>query len=230
MARTYEPQPRPEDSGARQAPWSQLLRYWRDEIAEVDARSVLARVVVWPLPTGRASRFRARLLQAVGCAVGERTLIMSKLALIGGRVAWANLVIGSDCFINQDCVFDATGPIVIGDRVSLGQGVLITTSAHATDQPEQRAGRLEPKPVRIGDGAWVASRAVILPGVHVAEGAVVCAGAVVTGAVPAHTMVGGVPARVIRRLPQPDSRGGEFDPTPAAGHEHIEVDDVGSAE
>ncbi len=197
----------PEDSGAGQTSWAKFFRYWRDEIAAVDTRAVLARVVVSPLPSGRASRLRARLLQAVGCAVGDRTLIMSRLTLIGGRVAWANLVIGADCFINRDCVFDATAPIVIGDRVSLGQGVLITTSSHSLDDVERRAGKLEPKPVRIGGGAWLASRAVILPGVEVGEGAVVCAGAVVTDAVPAHSMVGGVPARLIRRLPrQSDAR------------------------
>ena len=59
---------------------------------------------------------------------------------------------------------------------------------------------MDPKPVRIGDGAWLASRAVVLPGVTVGEGAIVAAGAVVTRSVEPHTLVGGVPARLIRHL------------------------------
>jgi len=53
----------------------------------------------------------------------------------------------------------------------------------------------------VGDGAWIATRAVVLPGVTIGEGAVVAAGAVVTRSVAPHTMVGGVPARVLRDLP-----------------------------
>jgi acetyltransferase-like isoleucine patch superfamily enzyme len=152
------------------------------------------------LPSGGASRSRARILRALGFRVGERTLIMSSFSLVGGRRAWANLTIGNDCFINQHCVFDATAPIVIGNGVSLGHGVLITTSSHSIAEHNRRAGELEPMGVRVGDGAWLASRAVVLPGVDVGAGAVVCAGAVVTHDIPPHTMVGGVPARFIRHL------------------------------
>ncbi len=91
-------------------------------------------------------------------------------------------------------MFDATAPIVIGENVNLGHGVLITTSHHLTGGPERRGGQLEPKPVRIGDGAWLASRVIVLPGVDVGDGAIVGAGAVVTRSVPPHSVVAGVPA------------------------------------
>ena len=77
---------------------------------------------------------------------------------------------------------------------------VITTSSHVIGTPERRAGRLKPEPVRIGHGAWIASRAVILPGVEVGEGAIVAAGAVVARSVAPNTLVGGIPARVIRHL------------------------------
>jgi acetyltransferase-like isoleucine patch superfamily enzyme len=128
---------------------------------------------------------------------------MSSFGLIGGANASSRLVIGADCFINCNCVFDAAAPIEIGERVSLGEGVLITTSAHAVDHPARRAGSLEPRPVRVGAGAWISSRAVVLPGVDVGEGAVVAAGAVVTREVPPHTMVAGAPAHVVRQLSVP---------------------------
>jgi len=178
---------------------AKLLQTLGEEFT-VEWRAPLGRLLVAPLPRGSASRLRARLLRTVGLAVGERTLIMSSFTLTGGKGSWRNLRIGSGCFINEDCVFDATAPIVLGNEVNLGHGVLITTSSHLIGGSERRAGLLEPEPVRVGDGAWLASRVVVLPGVEVGDGAVVCAGAVVSRDVPANAMVGGVPARLIRQL------------------------------
>jgi acetyltransferase-like isoleucine patch superfamily enzyme len=127
-------------------------------------------------------------------------LLTSGFTLLGGRGAAANLTIGRGCFINHGCVFDAAGPIVIGDEVNLGQGVLITSGSHVIGAPDRRAGQMTPEPVYIGDGAWLSSRSVILPGVTVGDGAIVAAGAVVTRSVEPNTLVGGVPARLIRHL------------------------------
>jgi acetyltransferase-like isoleucine patch superfamily enzyme len=143
------------------------------------------------------------MLRLAGHSIGDRTLLMSRFILSGGRGAVDRLEIGADCFINQDCVFDATATIVIGDNVNLGHGVLITTSTHAIGSPRRRGGLLRGEPVRIGDGAWLASRVVVLPGVDVGAGAIVGAGAVVTRSVAPNTIVAGVPAREIRRLDGP---------------------------
>jgi maltose O-acetyltransferase len=145
-------------------------------------------------------RTRARVLRLAGLAIGEGTVVASAFALIGGSDASGNLQIGADCYINEACVFDATALIRLGDGVSLGHGVLITTSSHEMGAMDRRAGLLQPRPVTVGDGAWIASRAVILPGVDIGSGAVVGAGAVVTRSVAPNTMVGGVPAVEIRRL------------------------------
>ena len=176
-----------------------LARFLVEEF-QVDLRAALGRLLVAPLPRGAASRIRTRLLRVGGLSAGEGTLLMSTPTIIGGPSAWKQVVIGAGCFINQDCVFDATAPIIVGDDVNFGHGVLITTSSHLIGVPDRRAGLLQPQPVSIGDGAWLASRVTVLPGVEIGRGAIVAAGAVVTKSVPANTLVGGVPARELRRL------------------------------
>jgi acetyltransferase-like isoleucine patch superfamily enzyme len=110
------------------------------------------------------------------------------------------LRIGRSSFINARCHFDVTSPIEIGDRVALGQEVMIITGTHDTSDPACRSGAIVAAPVRVGPGAWLGARCVILPGVTIGEGAVVAAGAVVTQDVPPHTIAGGVPAKVLRSL------------------------------
>ncbi|MFN8639820.1 MAG: acyltransferase [Dehalococcoidia bacterium] len=177
-----------------------VSRVLGDLLANVDVRYLLAQLLTAPIPVGVAPRLRAECLRMVGLQIGPRGLVFAPFRLLGGRDASRRLVIGSDSFINADCVFDATDRITVGHRVALGHGVLITTSGHDTRFSARRAGELLPAPVTIGNGAWIASRAVILPGVAVGDGAVVAAGAVVTRDVPPDTVVGGVPARVLRQL------------------------------
>lgn len=177
-----------------------VSRIAQDVFGEVDARYILGRVLVAALPAGTSPRVRAELLRLAGLRIGRRTLLMSTFRLLGGRHASRNLEIGSDCFINADCLFDATGSIAIGDHVTFGHGVMVTTSHHEFGHPRRRSGELRPLPVQVGHGAWLSSRVTVLPGVRIGEGAVVAAGAVVARDVEPHTLVAGVPAREVRRL------------------------------
>ena len=59
-----------------------------------------------------------------------------------------------------------------------------------------------PAPIHIGKNVWIGSNATVLPGVSIGDGAIVAAGAVVTKDVPENTIVGGVPAKVIRTISQ----------------------------
>ena len=107
-----------------------------------------------------------------------------------------NITVGKNVFINSGCCFQDQGGIEIGDNVLIGQQVVIATLNHDLI-PEKRAN-MYPAPVRIGNGVWVGAHATILSGVTVGDGAVIAAGAVVTKDVPANTVVGGVPARIIK--------------------------------
>jgi maltose O-acetyltransferase len=94
------------------------------------------------------------------------------------------------------------GHVCIGDNVLMGPEVIILTSGHEYANRNmliRDQGRLPEKPVIIGNDVWIGARAIILPGVKVADGAVIGAGAVVTKDVPAYTVVGGVPARIIKQ-------------------------------
>lgn len=93
------------------------------------------------------------------------------------------------------------GRITIGSHVMMGEHVLILTRHHRFDDttvPMDRQGLDEEKPVVIGNDVWIGSRVIILPGVHIGDGAVLGAGSVVTKPVPAWAIVGGNPARIIR--------------------------------
>ena len=63
-----------------------------------------------------------------------------------------------------------------------------------------RRGDLEPAPIRVGNDVWIGANATVLPGVTVGDGAVIAAGAVVTRDVPPMTVVGGVPAKIIKHI------------------------------
>lgn len=109
-----------------------------------------------------------------------------------------NLRLGERVFLNSGCRFQDQGGITIGDDALVGHNVVIATLNHDLD-PALRATTV-PKPVVIGARVWIGANATILPGVTIGDGAVVAAGAVVTRDVPANTVVGGVPARVIREI------------------------------
>ena len=94
------------------------------------------------------------------------------------------------------------GPVTIGSHVNLAQGITITALNHNFAEKEQRIDEqgVSTNPVRIGDDIWIGANAVILAGVSIGNHSVVAAGAVVTKDVPAHSLVAGVPAKIIKEI------------------------------
>ena len=109
-----------------------------------------------------------------------------------------NIRVGKNVFINSGCCFQDQGGIEIGDKVLIGQQVVIATINHDS-KAENRANMLADS-VKIGNGVWIGAHATILPGVTIGDGAVIAAGAVVTKDVPENVVVGGVPAKIIKEL------------------------------
>lgn len=109
-----------------------------------------------------------------------------------------NIHFGKRVFVNSGCKFQDQGGIYIGDDVLVGHNCMIATLNHVED-PERRADMI-PSPVKIGDKVWIGANVTILPGVTVGEGAILAAGSVVTRDVEPRTVVGGVPARLLKRI------------------------------
>ena len=94
------------------------------------------------------------------------------------------------------------GPVEIGSHVNLAQGITVTALNHNFDDTKKRIDEqgVSTNPVTIEDDVWVGANAVILPGVTIGNHCVVAAGAVVTKDVPPHSLVAGVPAKVIKNI------------------------------
>lgn len=109
-----------------------------------------------------------------------------------------NIHVGENVFINACCHFQDHGGVTIGDGCQIGHNVVFATLNHGL-QPEER-GITYPAPIVLGKNVWVGSNSTILQGVTIGDNAVIAAGAVVTKDVEAGTIVGGVPARFIKKI------------------------------
>ncbi len=170
----------------------------REEISEFHPRMILVRSITGIIPSYAGIRLRRHILKLAGIDIGRGTIVMGTPHMHGLGDIRRRLHIGCDVVINVNCFFDLNASITIGDHAALGHEVMLMTSSHHIGGREHRAGQLSIAPVTIEDGAWIGARSTVLPGVTIGAGSVVAAGAMVTKDVPPHTLVGGVPARVIR--------------------------------
>ncbi len=188
----------PAPEGAAPSFTERMVRALRRELS-VHPREIAAHWVSRGLPQFAFNRTRTALLRAAGVKIGARSIVMGSM-YISGSGPIGLLSIGEDSLISGPLHVDLGSSVHIGDRVHFGQEVMLLTMDHEFGPSSERCGGLTAAPIRIGDGVWVASRVTILPGVTVGRGAVVAAGAVVVSDVAPDTMVGGVPAKVVRHL------------------------------
>jgi acetyltransferase-like isoleucine patch superfamily enzyme len=111
------------------------------------------------------------------------------------------LVVEQGTCISYHSIIDLSGDVTLGRNVAIGPHTIIYTHdhEHEHDNPVPWHGRAVRKRVRVCDGAWVGARVTILPGVTIGDRAIIAAGAVVTRDVPAGAIVGGIPARPLKR-------------------------------
>lgn len=111
----------------------------------------------------------------------------------------ARIEIGHKTYINHNSEIRCRDRITIGANVSIAYGVLIQDSDYHTIYNEDGTPKPQTLPITIGDGVWIGANAIILKGVTIGEGSVVAAGSIVTQSVPANTLIGGNPARIIKQ-------------------------------
>lgn len=135
--------------------------------------------------------FRRLIYRLGGVSIGKGSTLHTSIRFYNGH----GIKIGKDSIIGEGTVLDGRDELVIGDHVDIASQVMIYNAEHDVDDSDFKAVSA---PVRINDYVFIGPRAIILPGVTIGRGAVVGAGAVVTKDVADFTIVGGVPAKLIR--------------------------------
>jgi acetyltransferase-like isoleucine patch superfamily enzyme len=138
---------------------------------------------------------RERLGELIGSSIDMSTTVFVPFHTNFGR----HIKIGKNVFINHACSFLDLGGITIEDDVQIGPRVNLVTENHPIDPAKRK--HLDLKSIVIKRNAWIGAGATILPGVTVGENSIVAAGAVVNKDVPDNTIVGGVPAKLLRVFP-----------------------------
>lgn len=137
---------------------------------------------------------RERLSEIIESKIDKSTIVFVPFYTNFGK----HIKLGKNIFINHACTFLDLGGITIEDDVQIGPKVNLITENHPVDPSKRKY--LDLKPIVIKRNVWIGAAATILPGVTIGENSIVAAGAVVNRDVPANTIVGGIPARIIRSI------------------------------
>lgn len=177
-----------------------------EETRALHPRWLVATLLANLLPDYGFERARTWFMKKGGLQMGHATIFSGVPKLAGVGHVSSRLILGEFVYVNIGSHFDLTAPIAIGNHVSIGQHVLLLTQSHEVGPSTQRAGEHHASPITVEDGVWIGARSTILPGVTIGAGAIIAAGAVVNKDVPPNTLVGGVPASVIKELDPDDVR------------------------
>ena len=143
---------------------------------------------------GTASRIKCAILRSMGHRIGTGTTIVSPVYFI------AQADIGDNCWINRGFTTHGNGIVRIGNNCDIAPDVSFLTGGHAIGGSDRRAGPGEIYEITVGNGCWIGSRVTILGNTTVGDGCVIASCACVARDIPANTLAGGVPAKIIRRL------------------------------
>jgi putative colanic acid biosynthesis acetyltransferase WcaF len=138
------------------------------------------------------SAVRAALLRVFGAKIGRGVVLRPGMRV---KNPWL-LQVGDYCWIGEDAWIDNLAPVILGNHVVISQGAYLCTGTHDCSSP---GFDLRTRSIHLHDGAWVAAKAVLLPGVVLGECAVASAGSVVTRHIPAYEIHAGNPAGFLRR-------------------------------
>jgi acetyltransferase-like isoleucine patch superfamily enzyme len=149
------------------------------------------------LPDTKFFKFKVFILKLAGADLGQNVKICSSAKILGN----GKLAIGNNTWIGHECLIICSSNITIGSDVDIAPRVYIGTGTHIVDVNSNNvAGKGISKDVVIGDGCWIGVNSTILPGVSIEEKVIVAAGSVVTKDILTLNLVGGVPAKLIKKI------------------------------
>ena len=168
---------------------SVFLGRWRDSVSSWLWRNNIARA-------GRGGKIQSGVIMRYPKNISlSENVSIGRGARLESEFSDSKLDIGANSQVNTNVRLDFTGDLIIGKNVLISESVIIYTHSHGQN-PKSIPKKT---PLHIEDNVWIGGNVTILEGVgRIGEGAMVAAGAVVTGEVPAGKIVGGVPAKVIR--------------------------------
>lgn len=111
-----------------------------------------------------------------------------------------NISVGKNFYANFDCIILDVCKVHIGDNCLLGPGVHIYTATHPLNPIKRNLGPEYGKPVTIGNNVWIGGKSVINPGIKIGDNVVVASGSIVTKNIPNNVVVGGNPAKIIKKI------------------------------
>jgi acetyltransferase-like isoleucine patch superfamily enzyme len=147
-------------------------------------------------------QLRAPWLRLLGARLGRRVILHDVRFFNLYRRGLTGLEIGDECFLGNECLLDLAEGIRFERQVTLAERVLVLTHTNVgyRDHPLQAHFPAMAAPVVVETGAFLGANVTVLPGVRIGARSFVAAGSVVTEDVPAATLVGGAPARVLRAI------------------------------
>lgn len=139
---------------------------------------------------------RVQLLKDLLGSTGENVYMEPNVRVDYGY----NIHVGDNFFANFDCTILDVCAVRFGSDCMLGPGVQIYTATHPIDPIERNSGKEYAKSIQIGNSVWIGGNAIINPGITIGDNAIIASGSVVTKDVPPNVIVGGNPAKIIKKL------------------------------
>ena len=160
-------------------------------------RGGIIRYLIYQIGLLPSCHLRRAMYRGFGASVGKNVVFHFRTELRSPE----KLQIGEGSIIGDNAILDARSGLVIGNNVNLSSNVSIYTLQHDYQDPDFRCTQRHDMAITIDNRAWLGANVIILPGVHIGEGAVCCAGCVVTKDVEPFSVVAGIPARKISERP-----------------------------
>ena len=137
---------------------------------------------------------KRKLLISIGIDIGEGTKIVGSIYPNG------QLIIGKDCWIGKNFMVNGIGKVTIGDNCDIAPEVIFQTGGHYVGDEKRRAGEGVVFNQSVGSGTWIGGRSTILNNTIIGNSCVIAGGSCVVHDVSDNMLVGGVPAKIIRKL------------------------------